>query len=243
MVHMMMAILNAAAGGALKGLRSLTKGGKALDGAAGVGNGSDIPPARTVRDDLGSSPARRSSAESADRAPHRDREPGHELAQTPSGSQATETAGATRLPQDGTWTGEPGYSVFIPNRSSKQPHPDDSRVVDLQPGEGIPFKNGRPDFSRWAVDEFKVPGLDGTRRDRTRMALAVAERYGLVGARGKPTAAAGLAYMERIGVVPHHAGGDRVQLVPHGIHGSAAGRVGVPHVGGASDLRNQSGLE
>lgn len=154
---------------------------------------------------------------------------------------AAQRTRAARLPQDGTWTGEPGNSVFIPNRASKLPHPDDPRVVDLPPGEGIPFRNGRPDFSRWAVDELDVPGLDGSARDRGRMALAVAERYGLVGARGKPTAAVGLEYMERLGVVPHHAGGTKVQLVPHGIHGSAAERIGVPHAGGASDLRNQSG--
>ncbi len=150
-------------------------------------------------------------------------------------------SGASRLPRDGRWTGERGNSTFIPNRASKLPHPEDPLVVDLKPGEGIPFRNGRPDFSRHAVDEFQAPGLDGSARDRTRMALAVAERYGLKGAGGQPTAAAGLEYMERLGLVPHHAGGTTVQLVPQGIHGSAAGRIGIPHIGGASGLRTANG--
>ena len=150
---------------------------------------------------------------------------------------------ASRLPQDGHWDGAPGESTFFPNRASKLPHPDDPSVVDLAPGEGIPFQKGRPDFSRFAVDEFEVAGLTGNRntpgipRDNQLMELAVAERYGLLGARGKPTAAAGKAYLQRLGLVTHHAGGNRVQLVPHGIHGQTRVRVGVPHAGGAADLR------
>ncbi|MBK6687701.1 MAG: hypothetical protein IPG45_24720 [Deltaproteobacteria bacterium] len=148
---------------------------------------------------------------------------------------------AARLPTGGKWTGEVGNSDFIPDRASKLPHPDDPTVVDLRPGEGVPFRAGQVDFGKHAVDEFHVPGLDGSSQDRTRMALAVAERYGLSGARGRPTAAAGLEYMERLGLVPHHAGGTRVQLVPHGLHGSSAGRIGIPHTGGAADLRATNG--
>lgn len=142
-----------------------------------------------------------------------------------------------RLPRDGTWTGKPGESVFVPNRSSKLPAPADPRVVDLAPGEGIPFRNGRPDFSRFAWAEFDVHGLNGSPADFNRIGLALAEKYGLVGAGGLPTAAAGLEYMNQLGLVPHHAGGARVQLVPAGLHGSAYGRIGVPHAGGATDLR------
>jgi len=162
------------------------------------------------------------------------------LAPAPKGQDGEAVAsvgGEARLPREGRWTGEPGNSDFIPNRASRLPHPDDPTVVDLPPGAGVPFSNGRPDFTRQAVDEFSVPGLDGSARDRTRMALAVAERYGLVGAQGRPTAAAGLQYMEALGLVPHHAGGTNVQLVPQGLHGSSAGRIGVPHVGGAAELR------
>lgn len=148
---------------------------------------------------------------------------------------------ARKIKLRGEWSGERGNSLFTPERASKLPHPDDPRVVDLLPGESVAFRDGQPDFGRHAVDEFDVPGLNGSAGDQRRMARAVAERYSLVGARGKPTAAAGAEYMGRIGVVPHHAGGTLVQLVPHGIHGSAAGRIGIPHLGGASDLRLKYG--
>ncbi len=148
------------------------------------------------------------------------------------------------LPQDGTWSGVPGESDFTPRRSSRLPHPDDPDVVDLPPGESIPFRGGEPDFSRVAWDEFEVPGLTGNvrgagMRDSTRMELAVAERYGLVGASGRATAAAGRKYLRRLGLVAHHAGGPKVQLLGHGLHGQTRVRVGVPHRGGATKLRSQ----
>ena len=74
------------------------------------------------------------------------------------------------------------------------------------------------------------------------MAQALANRYGLVGSRGQPTAQAGLEYMERLGLVPHHAGGQKVQLIPQSLHGSAGGRIGVPHTGEASKLRSDNGI-
>jgi hypothetical protein len=147
------------------------------------------------------------------------------------------------LPRDGRWDGVPGDSNYTPNRASRLPHPDDQRVVDLAPGESVPFRNGSPDFSRWAVDDFDVPGLTGRRRgpgprDADVMAAAIARRYGLVGPSGRHTAAAGRKYMDSIGVVAHHAGGTRVQLVPHGLHGRTRLRPGIPHRGGASQRRN-----
>ncbi len=246
MREMMKLILAAALGGAMKGLRSLTRGGRVVESSAGLDGAGDIPSARTVRDDMPQGLGKHTPAGDSPR-PGATPEVG-EPRRSPDVVASTPTsptpAGATRLPQDGTWIGEPGNSVFIPNRASKLPHPDDPRVVDLQRGEGIPFKNGQPDFSRWAVDEFDVPSLTGNRntpgvpRDSQLMELAVAERYGLLGPRGKPTATAGRAYLRRLGLVAHHAGGTKVQLVPQGIHGQTRVRIGVPHSGGASDLRS-----
>lgn len=163
---------------------------------------------------------------------------------------ATSTAGgseppmgiSTRLARQGSWTGEPGNSEFIPANPSKLPHPDDPEVVDVKTGEGIPHKLGKADLGRWAWDEFHVAGLEGTKKDLNKtIPLAVAKRYGLLGKRGRPTAAEGRKYIRRLGLVPHHAEGDMVQLIPHGVHGSAAGRVGVPHLGEASEQRKRHG--
>jgi hypothetical protein len=66
-------------------------------------------------------------------------------------------------------------------------------------------------------------------RDAARMELAVASRYGLVGPNGRPTPAAGRAYLDRIGLVAHHAGGQRVQLLPQGLHGRTRLRPGIPY--------------
>lgn len=156
-------------------------------------------------------------------------------------NSTTKTQKRNRLPKEGTWTGKPGDSDFIPDKSSKLPHPEDTKVVDLKTGEAIPFKNGKPDFSRHAVDEFDVMGLDGSNKDFGRIHLALAERYGLVGKKGKPTAEAGRIHLKRLGLAPHHAGGSKVQLIPHSIHGSSGKgrRIGISHTGGAFGLRNE----
>jgi RHS repeat-associated protein len=156
---------------------------------------------------------------------------------TPS-SSATPAAAAPgieprrpRLPSDGTWTGVPGDSDFIPNRASLlSVEPD---VVNVAPGTRIPFKGGDAVFDQFAWDQFSAPGLTGGEGDRRLMLDALASRYGM-------TRKEAVAYVKDRFLALHHAGGDTVQLIPGGIHGWTGDvAAGVPHRGAASKLRRQ----
>ena len=64
----------------------------------------------------------------------------------------------SRLPRkDGEWTeGVPGDGLWKSN------NPDVNKITG---GEAIPFKDGRPDFSKWSEGSVKVKGMDGTKSD------------------------------------------------------------------------------
>ena len=65
----------------------------------------------------------------------------------------------TRLPRNnGEWEGIPGESKW------KSYNPDVNNITN---GQGIPFKNGRPDFSEWSKGSFSFESgaLDGTQKD------------------------------------------------------------------------------
>ncbi|AKJ29571.1 RHS repeat-associated core domain-containing protein [Caldimonas brevitalea] len=124
-----------------------------------------------------------------------------------------------RLPKIGTWAGDPGHSDFIPN---------DPAALGLNEGDRIPYKDGMPDFSRWAVDTFDVQNMTGEHKVDMpliyeRMAAREPERF------ANPTAAR--TWLSNEGLTPHHAGGTRVLLVPTVLHGN------VRHMGGAFELR------
>jgi RHS repeat-associated protein len=123
-----------------------------------------------------------------------------------------------RLPRNGTWSGTPGHSEFIPTNPAE---------LGLAPGTWIPFRNGYPDFSAWSRGSLQVPGLNGSHaHDMPLIYEAVARQQGLP----NPTAAQNWLFEQ--GLTPHHAGGDAVQLIPRQLHGN------VRHMGGAWELRN-----
>jgi hypothetical protein len=141
-----------------------------------------------------------------------------------------------RLPSDGTWTGTPGDSEFIPNNASR--FTTDPRVVNVAPGTRIPFRNGDAVLDKFAWDEFTVEGLTGARggarSDRRLMLDALTNRYGMA---SRNEAA---QYLRDRFLALHHAGGNRVQLIPGGIHGWTGNTaLGVPHRGSASLRRSQ----
>jgi RHS repeat-associated protein len=122
-----------------------------------------------------------------------------------------------RLPKNGTWSGAPGHSNFIPN------NPAD---LGLKDGDTIPFVKGSPDFEPYSVGNLDVPGMTGEHRtDMPLIHQAVADEKNL------KNQTAGRNWLSEEGLTPHHAGGSKVQLVPTKLHD------GVRHTGGASDLR------
>ncbi len=125
-----------------------------------------------------------------------------------------------RLPKNGTWSGTPGHSDFIPH------NPGD---LGIPRGSTIPFRNGYPDFSGFQQGKpFNVPGMTGDHAtDMPLIHQAVAKQQGL------PNQTAGKQWLSDQGLTPHHSGGTSVQLVPTDLHD------GVRHMGGASELRNQ----
>jgi hypothetical protein len=126
---------------------------------------------------------------------------------------------ASRLPRsDGHWSGAPGDSNWTSTNSD---------VNVITGGKPITFRNGYPDLSEWAADTMIVEGLNGTASDYGVIYDVVADRYGLA------NRTAARDYLRYAGLSPHHfEDGRTIQLVPTALHRS------IPHVGGASNLRN-----
>jgi hypothetical protein len=114
----------------------------------------------------------------------------------------------------GEWTGPRGNSNWIDNR------PEVIKIVGVDPATGkanpIPFYKGEVDFSKWSKGELTVPGLQGTKvksnADMSKILAAIAEKEGL------PSNAAARRWLNEQGLNPHHAGGDKIQLVPKDVH-------------------------
>jgi YD repeat-containing protein len=123
-----------------------------------------------------------------------------------------------QLPKtNGEWTGVPGDSGWMSSKPS---------VVAITGSESIPFNKGFPDFSKWAQGEFKFDNLTGTGKDFGLVHDAIAQEFGL----GSRTAAQNL--LRQMDLTPHHVqDGVTIQLVPRPLNQ-------IPHIGGASLLRN-----
>jgi hypothetical protein len=154
----------------------------------------------------------------------------------------------------GTWTGERGDSVFIPNLDS--PHFSNVKASGiLAGGEGIPYRDGRIDLTNWTIPghEIEVPeiitNMGNNRADQKAANRAFAELQAKLqadglptvdGARtwtksnGEPNGAEAKRYMEANGLIWHHADGITMQAVPVSIH------YDFRHSGPASDMRNNS---
>ncbi|WP_051287948.1 S-type pyocin domain-containing protein [Photobacterium halotolerans] len=129
----------------------------------------------------------------------------------------------TRLPRNnGRWVeGEPGDGLW------KSDHP---RVNKITNGEPIPFKNGRPDFSKWSLGEldFDSGVLDGSRQDFRLVYEVIARQRNL---RSKIAAK---KLLKKNRVTPHHETVTQIQLIPSDLHNK------IPHIGSASDLREMN---
>ena len=134
----------------------------------------------------------------------------------------------TRSPRGGTWEGTPGNSKWYPG---KDYNPELYAFLKAQgKGMGIVFSANRPYFSPWVTEPiliFKPGELDGSRKDFDLIDAKIAERQGL-----SSRIQAKLWRLEKR-LTPHHKSKTVIELVPMQIHGN------VPHLGSASDLRNE----
>ena len=125
----------------------------------------------------------------------------------------------TRLPRtNGYWEGKPGDGLWYSENIS---------VIEITGGEGVPFKNGRPDFSKWSQGsiEFEIGELDGSNSDFTAVYKVIKEKYNL-----SSNNQAKLLLRE-LGLTLHHSSTTVIELIPTRLHGN------IPHIGSASDLR------
>ncbi|MEM6295413.1 MAG: RHS repeat-associated core domain-containing protein [Myxococcota bacterium] len=129
-----------------------------------------------------------------------------------------------RLPRsNGRWQGLPGDGKWY----STNPE-----VLKVTKGEPIVFKNGRPDFSPWAVDTLPFePGvLTGKKSDFGKVyAKMAAERKDLKNAK------AAQEWLKQNNLTPHHKTETVIELIPTPLHGNTA------HTGAAADLRRLYG--
>jgi hypothetical protein len=118
---------------------------------------------------------------------------------------------------NGSWSGEPGNSLW----NSTLPE-----VNKITGNAGVPFKNGRIDLSEWSRVEFTIDGMAGTDNDFTLVYKKMVKDWGFA------TQKAAQDWLKANGLTPHHEGKNTIQLVPTVLNN-------IPHVGSASDLRNQ----
>ncbi len=129
-----------------------------------------------------------------------------------------------KLPKNGNWSGQVGNSHYIPK---------DPKSLGLNPGDVIKFKHGYPDFSPWSKGNYTVPGLNGTASDFSKIYSVIAKEKGFA---NKFKAQQWLRQKQ---LAPHHAGGNKIELIPWKLHGCRPRKVpGISHQGGAFQLRN-----
>ncbi|MDP2345518.1 MAG: DNRLRE domain-containing protein [Deltaproteobacteria bacterium] len=131
---------------------------------------------------------------------------------------AWERPAGWRLPRAGTWSGLKGDSQFSPT---------DTKALGIEPGSSVPFSRGIPDFGQWAADEVSVSDMTGQHgADKTKAIGELAKKRGMT----KTEVADWLSDND---YAVHHAGGDRMQVVPGPLHS------GVRHSGEAVLLREK----
>ena len=121
---------------------------------------------------------------------------------------------------NGHWEGEPGNGLW---------YSDIDEVKAITGGEGIPFVNGRPDFSKWSKGEliFEKDVLNGTKDDFNKVYTRIKEQSG-----GSITSNNGAReFLSMMELTPHHYSNTIIQLIPTSLHGN------IPHIGSASDMR------
>ncbi|SFI09578.1 LXG domain of WXG superfamily protein [Pseudobutyrivibrio sp. OR37] len=130
------------------------------------------------------------------------------------------TAKKTRLPRkNGHWEGTPGESIWISDL------PEVNKVTN---GKGIPFKNGRPNFSEWSKGElvFDDGVLDGSQKDFSKVYSKLKLELGL-SSNNKVK-----QLLRDMKLTPHHKNTTTIELLPTDLHSR------IPHIGAAADMRN-----
>lgn len=126
-----------------------------------------------------------------------------------------------RIPRArGWWDGAPGNSGW---------HSTHRSVRSVTLGEPVQFRNGRVDFAPWSKADFlfKRGELTGTRTDFD----LVYERVRVT--KNLRTIVEAKQWLRDNRLTPHHHSKTVIQLVPTRLHAN------VPHVGSASQLRNE----
>jgi hypothetical protein len=120
------------------------------------------------------------------------------------------------LPEGGQWSGTPSNSNWTP--------PKGSRAAEFTGGKPIPFHNGFPNFTEFALPggDVNLPNMKGTSADFGAADAIAAKRAGM------KNAAEFKAWRQEAGYTWHHRENSMtMQLVPTPLH------AGVPHLGGA----------
>lgn len=143
-----------------------------------------------------------------------------------------------RLPREGSWEGEEGNSLWIPDESKRS-------IFEKYGIKGIYFKDGEPDFSLVAVDEVKIEKITCNRGHNFAVArAALAEKWNKEAKDGHTdwTGQKVQEYLRKNKLTLHECGdGKTIQVVPQEIHENT------PHSGGVavakSEVNNQNGGE
>lgn len=151
---------------------------------------------------------------------------------------------------NGVWSGTPGNSIFYPNRNNEK-YQEAIKAGYLEPGEGVSYEKGYPNFDRWAEHFIDVPNMNGDHKHDEGLAhqafarlQATSKAQGMstvddnlkwVTSTGRPIARRSKEYMAKKELTfHHHPNGKSMQAVPTIVHDTFR------HSGGAAHLRNQT---
>lgn len=153
------------------------------------------------------------------------------------------------IPQSGgTWEGNPGDSIWYPDRDTKPqrwPKPGDIKeenrktweeILDKYKIEGIPFKDGEPDFSEVSIDKVEIDDFTTERRKNFAQAdEKLAEQWTNEKKDGKEWTARDVAEWREKNDCTWHECKDMktMQLVPREVHNN------IPHEGGISVAKSK----
>jgi len=147
---------------------------------------------------------------------------------------------------NGTWSGEPGNSKWIPDRNTtpKQPYGNEKtwdEILDENNIDGIEFKNGEPDFSIVSEGSVKIKDFSTERDDNFYQAdELLAKKFSQENKNGKSdwTRADVKEYRKNQKLTWHERSDmETMDLVPQEVHGN------IPHSGGISKAKKKKKME
>ncbi|MCK3655395.1 hypothetical protein A4G19_06410 [Pasteurellaceae bacterium Macca] len=145
--------------------------------------------------------------------------------------------------ENGEWSGKEGDSVWKPDEDfiPKKDNPNEltwEEIKDKYDIDGIPFKDGEPDFSEVKVGEVEIEDFTSDRSKNFPQADAkLAETWTKEGKDGKVwTAQEVKVYRQQNGYTWHECKDCKtMQLVPKEVHNN------IPHSGGISEAKKKEG--